>query len=696
MSVVNAPDPSCRRERGAGLGELERALGHPMDHYRALVDLLPAVVYVEEVDRAGAVVHVSPRVEAMLGYRPEEWLAEPRLFARLLHPEDREHVLEHGERARAGGESFVMEYRMIARDGHTVWVRDEAVLVKDEGGRALYWQGTMTDVTERKTLEERLLHQSLHDCLTDLPNRDALMDRLGGALVRAESRGEKVAVLFLDLDNFKHVNDSLGHEVGDRLLVEVAARLRNGLGPEDTVARLGGDEFVVLHEGLVREAEADAVAGRIAQILRPTMFLGEHEVFVTASIGVAFGGSRADRPAALLRYADVAMYRAKANGKGCYEVFSPEMGELSSQRLTLERDLRRALEREELVVHYQPKVLIESGEIVGVEALARWEHPQRGLLAPAEFLPLAEETGLVIPLGHWVLKEACRQTQAWQRRYPSHPPLALYVNLSAREFQQTDLAARVAGVLRDTGMDASNLVLEITEGTAMRDTTASMATLRALKELGVKLAIDDFGKGYSSLSYLKRFPVDIIKIDRSIVQGLGREQDTSAIVSATLALADAMNLEVIAEGMETREEVAELRSLGCALGQGYYWWTPQPAGEMTTLLEAHASIGWQQGEPWRSKIMNIARRAAMVFALVAAMVTMTVTAGAAFADPPSQANASCFGKSESASQGAPGPGEEISLIATGLARTHTTPVAAKLVPFLQEATHTACQGNPTP
>ena len=672
------------------------SFGDSEARYRTLLDHLPAVIYVEEVDRAGRTVHVSPRVEAMLGYRPEEWLAEPQLFTGLLHPEDREHVLAQSERTKANGESYVMEYRLIARAGRSVWVRDEAMLVREECGCPPYWQGAMTDVTERKTLEERLRHQALYDYLTDLPNRDLLIDRLENALVRAEGRGKLVAVLFLDLDNFKHVNDSLGHEAGDRLLVEVAAQLREGLPAGDTIARLGGDEFVVLHESLDSEREVDAVAERIAQTLRPTMVLGEHEVFVTASIGVTFGGSREDRPAVLLREADVAMYRAKARGKGRYEVFSPEMGEALSRRFTLERDLRWALEREELAVHYQPKVLIETGEIVGMETLARWEHPQPGLLAPAEFLPLAEETGLVVSLGRSVLGEACRQARAWQRLYPSRPPLALYVNLSAREFHEPNLVAQVSEVLRESGLEASYLVLEITEGTAMEDTPSTVATLRALKELGVQLAIDDFGKGYSSLSYLKRFPVDIIKIDRSIVEGLGQERGNSAIVSAALTLAHAIDLEVIAEGMETREEVAELRALGCKLGQGFYWWTPQPAREMAALLEAHASVGWQHDGFWRSKIMSIARRAAMVLALVAAMATMTVMAGAAFADPPPQANASCFGKSESADQGRPGPGEEVSSIATTLARSHTTPVAAQLVPALQEATHTVCQGNPTP
>jgi diguanylate cyclase (GGDEF)-like protein/PAS domain S-box-containing protein len=566
--------------------EIERRLGTPEARYRALVEHIPAVTYIDAVDEVSSAVYMSPQVERMLGYAPEEWLVDPSFFLKLLHPGDRERVLAENERTNRSGEPFEMEYRLIARDGRTIWVRDEAVLVKD-GDRPLYWQGVMTDVTERKALEERLRHQALHDHLTDLPNRTLLMDRLAHALVRAERRETKVAVLFMDLDNFKYVNDSMSHEAGDRLLVEVAERLRDCLRAEDTVARLGGDEFAILLEDLEREQEATAVAGQVAQALRTPILLDDREIFVTTSIGVAFGTCREDRPEVLLREADVAMYRAKAGGKDHHAVYHPEMGELSSQRLTLEGDLRRALEREELKVYYQPEVLIETGKIVALEALTRWEHPERGLLLPAEFVPLAEETRLIIPIGWWMLEEACRQVTEWQKLYPSDPPLAININLSARQFYDPDLVKRVAGVLDETTLDPGSLVLEITEGTAMEEALSTTATLGALKGLGVKLAIDDFGTGYSSLSYLKRFPVDVIKLDRTIVEGLGHDQGDSAIVSATITLAHALGLEVIAEGVETDEVAAELRALGCNFGQGYYWWTPQPAEETAALLDAH-------------------------------------------------------------------------------------------------------------
>jgi diguanylate cyclase (GGDEF)-like protein/PAS domain S-box-containing protein len=579
-------DKSRATPDAAGREEIEKRLGNSEARYRALVEHIPAVTYIDAVDEISSAVYMSPQVESMLGYAPEEWLVDPRFFLKILHPEDRERVLAENERTNRSGELFSMEYRLIDCNGRTLWVRDEAVLVKDESGRPLYWQGVMTDVTERKALEERLRHQALHDPLTNLPNRTLLMDRLGHALAGAERRKTKVAVLFMDIDNFKYVNDSLSHEDGDRLLVEVGERLRECLRAQDTVARLGGDEFAILLEDLEREEDATVVAGQVAQALRPPVLLDGQEIFVTVSIGVAFGACSEDRPEALLRKADVAMYRAKTDGKDRHAVYRPEMGVLSSQRFTLEGDLRRALERQELEVYYQPKVLIETGKIVALEALARWEHSERGLLLPAEFVPLAEETRLIVPIGWWILREVCRQVKDWHEIYPAYPPLAVNVNLSARQFYAPDLVRQVADVLEGTALDSGSLVLEITEGVAIEEAPSTVATLNALKELGVKLAIDDFGTGYSSLSYLKRFPVDVIKIDRSIVEGLSQDRGDSAIVAAILTLAHALGLEVIAEGVETSEQVAELQALGCDFGQGYYWWTPQPAKETASLLES--------------------------------------------------------------------------------------------------------------
>lgn len=572
----------------AGRKKIERSLGNAETRYRALVEHIPVITYIDAVDEFSSAVYMSPQVEAMLGYAPEEWLVDRAFFVKLLHPEDRERVLAENKRTNESGQPFCMEYRLIARDGRTVWVRDEAMLVRDDEDRPLFWQGVMTDVSERKALEARLRHQSLHDPLTNLPNRALLIDRLRHALAHAERRGEKVAVLFMDLDNFKHVNDSLGHEAGDQLLVEVAGRLRECIRAEDTLARLGGDEFVILLESLDYEEHAAIMAQRIAQVLRSPIVVDSYEVFVTSSIGIAFGSAARDRPEALLREADAAMYQAKNGGKNRHTVYHPDMSDFSTQRLTLERDLRWALERGEFVVHYQPMVLIGSSEIVGMEALVRWEHPVRGLLAPSEFVALAEETGLIMPIGRWVLGEACRQVRWWQERNSNDLHLGVYVNLSARQFHDHGLVEEAASIIVDTGLDASCLVLEITEGTAMEDAPSTMVTLHALKNLGVKLAIDDFGSGYSSLSYLKRFPVDVIKVDRSIVEGLGQDRGNSAIVAATITLAHALGLKVVAEGVETEEHFAELRALGCDFGQGYYWWGPSPADEAAELLVANS------------------------------------------------------------------------------------------------------------
>jgi diguanylate cyclase (GGDEF)-like protein len=479
---------------------------------------------------------------------------------------------------------------MIRKDGRVVWIRDEAVLVHDGEGRPRFWQGIMMDITERKVLEDRLSHQAMHDPLTGLPNRVLLSDRLMRALSRAGRRGNEAAVLFLDLDNFKYVNDSLGHGAGDRLLVGVARRLARVIRPEDTLARLGGDEFVVLLEDVGARAEAFRIAARIQDALRTPITLDDREYFLTTSIGIAFGGNVGDHPEDLLRDADAAMYRAKEAGKDQHAVFRPEMQERSLRRLGLEGDLRRVLKapEKELRVFYQPKALIETGGIVGTEALVRWEHPERGLVLPAEFIPLAEETGMIVPLGRWVLVEACRQTKEWQLEHPADPPLFVNVNLSACQFRDPGLARDVRDALVQTDLAPESLILEITESTLMEDASSTLDTLRWLKDLGVRLAIDDFGTGYSSLSYLKRFPVDAIKIDRSIISGLERDSGNAAIVSATITLAHALGLEAVAEGVEAEGELAELHRLGCDLGQGYYFWRPASAEKTSALLAAES------------------------------------------------------------------------------------------------------------
>jgi diguanylate cyclase (GGDEF)-like protein len=442
----------------------------------------------------------------------------------------------------------------------------------------------MRDITELKMLQEQLAHQAFHDSLTNLPNRALFMDRLPQALARSERRGDFVAVLFLDLDDFKVINDSLGHKAGDQMLIEVGHRLLSSVRAGDSVARLGGDEFTILLEDMADISEATMVAERIAEQLRAPFHLEGHEVFVTTSIGIATSTLGHNTPEALLRNADIAMYEAKAKGKAIYKVFDQSMNSRAWERLQLEIDLRRAIESEEFKVYYQPVVRLDTGQIAEVEALVRWDHPQRNLVAPMEFIPFAEETGLILPIGHWVLDEACKQVKAWQTQYPLDPPLMLSVNLSARQFKHHHLVEDIASALNKSGLEPHCLKLEITETAALDGVESTIATLHELKDLGIQLAIDDFGTGYSALSYLKRYTVDTLKLDRSFIKGLGRDPEDTAIVRAILAFAEALNLNVTAEGIETSEQCAYLKALGCQYGQGFYFSKPIPPEDVAALL----------------------------------------------------------------------------------------------------------------
>jgi diguanylate cyclase (GGDEF)-like protein len=410
------------------------------------------------------------------------------------------------------------------------------------------------------------------------------MDRLSHGLTRARRRHEHLAVLFLDLDRFKVINDTLGHTVGDQLLVEVSNRLGGSLRPGDTVARLGGDEFGLLLEDVADAETAEVVALRIeAELAKPLHFEGR-EVFITASIGIALSSARLGMPEEILRDADLAMYHAKAKGKACHEIFDGSMSASALDRMDLEMDLRSAISRHEFRLHYQPILRLDTGRITEVEALIRWQHAKRGLLQPDSFIGLTEETGLIVPIGQWVLTEACRQARVWQLEFPSTPPLVMSVNLSAKQFQNPSLVQEVTQALTESGLDAASLKLEITESVVMQDAPATLAKLKELKELGIRLAIDDFGTGYSSLGYLKSFPVDTLKIDRSFVKGLSKDGNDSAIVRAVVTVAKSLNMDVTAEGVETDEQRIELKALGCDRGQGFLFARPADAEHVTPLL----------------------------------------------------------------------------------------------------------------
>jgi diguanylate cyclase (GGDEF)-like protein/PAS domain S-box-containing protein len=730
--------------------------------YQDLIDRLPVVVYAAELGAEGRWRYVSPQVEEILGYAAEEFIADPGLWARLLHPEDRMRALAPETEENLGNrDTHPLEYRIITRDGRTIWLFDEAVLEADADGIPV-WHGVLYDVSERKQTERELqralsqqavvarlgesalqdgdpeglmktateliggvpgIHSAciwelgrdgrrlnlragleeevvgggrrvsaardshagaaldsgthaivsdwdsegrhtmppvlrtfgavsslavvidgksrpfgvldvhatepnhfsakdvpfvqaaanvladaierhaadqalryrvLHDSLTGLPNRLSFVDAVGESLRHAAVSGSPVGILFLDLDHFKLINDSLGHHAGDALLRAVAPRLRAHLRPGDVVARFGGDEFGILIDRLADEGEAIAIADRVAAAFTHPFSIDGVDHFVSASIGVAVARASEQRTVnaeLLIRDADAAMYRAKEGGRARCVLFDAEMRASAVRRLEVERELRHALDRDELALHYQPVINLRSGEIGGFEALVRWRHPERGLLDPSEFVSIAEDSGLIEPIGRWVQERACRQAIEWHRLRPDSRPLDVAVNLSARQVAHRDLPATVEEIIARTGLDPVHLRLEITESILLEESATAASSLEALNELGVRLVLDDFGTGYSSLAYLNRFPFHALKIDRSFVDALGIEQEPTAIVEAIIGMADALSLEVIAEGVESEVQLAELQRLGCEFAQGHLFHAAMPERDVSRLI-AEGALGY--------------------------------------------------------------------------------------------------------
>lgn len=531
-----------------------------------------------EIDTVTKALYVSPRLLSMLGYQ-EAQLATVAAWEALIHPEDAE-TYHRALRAHLQGDTphLECEFRLRAADGEYRWVFCRGKAARDKYGKPLRMAGSVVDVTERKRAEARIEHLATRDPLTGLPNRVLLNDRLQQYIIGSQRSGACIAVLFIDLDRFKTINDSLGHHVGDELLKQVALRLEKCVRRDDTLARLGGDEFVVALQAIREETDAAQVAQKMLSSLAEPYLIQGRSLTSTASIGIAIYPFDGQDITTLMKNADTAMYHAKERGRNTYQFFSSDMTAKALQRLTMENDLRQALHRGEFTLYFQPQVNVMTGEVEGAEALLRWEHPEKGMVLPARFIQIAEETGLIVPIGEWVLAQACAQCKAWQEA--GYRRLRISVNLSATQFlRHVELIRTVTRTLHEVRLDPDQLELEITESLLIQNTEEHVATLQKLGKLGTPISVDDFGTGYSGLSYLKRLPIDVLKIDRSFVRDLEADPDDAAIVRAIIALAHSLKLRVVAEGVETRGQLEVLRHLECDQYQGYLFSRPLPAAE---------------------------------------------------------------------------------------------------------------------
>ncbi len=559
--------------------QAEQALKESEERYRLLVELSPEAIVVQSGDK---IVYANPAAANLFGATSAETLLGLAL-SHFVHPDHRENFLAHERHLSGNQQSDLKAEKFVRLDGQ---VRDVEVVMASVtyGGRPAT-QILTRDITERKRAEEQLLHDAFHDSLTGLPNRALFIDHLRLAVNHCRRRkGYLFAVLFIDLDRFKVINDSLGHMVGDEMLIAIARRLEVCLRDGDTIARLGGDEFTILLDGIKDYDDAQRVAERVQEVLEQPFRLAGRELFITASVGIKYSSGGDEQPEDLLRDADTAMYSAKALGKAQYQVFDARMHAHALTLLEIESDLRRAVEREEFWVNYQPIVSLDSGRICGFEALVRWRHPERGLISPCDFIPIAEETGLILQIDRWVLKQACLQMRRWHEALPVTRRMKISVNLSCKQFMQPTIVEQVLETLQETGLDPASLKLEITESVMMERGDYVMRVLEQLSGAGIELSLDDFGTGYSSLSYIHRFPVTALKIDQSFIKRIGGEQN-GEIVRTVVALARNLGLEVVAEGVENVMQLNQLKALGCEQGQGHYFSEPVSGDSATELLE---------------------------------------------------------------------------------------------------------------
>ena len=573
--VVFKEDVSDRKLRRADYAQTRHL------HEKALASSSNGIMITRSDDDDHSIVYVNPAFERITGYRADEVMGlEGRFLVRddLAQP-DLEHI-RAALRERREGSATLRNYR---KDGSLFWNELHIAPVHDlVGGTTTHFVSVINDISERVRYQHALEYQANHDSLTGLANRNLLNDRIEQALAWAKRNGNVMGVMLLDLDHFKLINDASGHTAGDALLKEVAKRLIACVRETDTVARLGGDEFVIILTDLPQPDDVDRIAENILAALSRPVEVAGRDIFVTASIGVSLYPRDGDHGEILLRFADIAMYRVKEHGRNSVRQFVPEMGSTAISRLDMEGAMRRGLERGEFVLHYQPKIDLGTQAVVGAEALIRWQHPQIGLIHPIEFIRLAEETGLILPLGEWVLAEACRQQVLWREQ--GMATLNISINMSARQFRQEDLTDRTAAVFASTGADPTRFIVELTESMVMQDVDSTLGSLRALKKLGLSLSLDDFGTGYSSLSYLRRFPIDELKIDRSFINDIHINPDDAAIAGAIIAMARSLGLTVVAEGVENKEQAELLSTLGCTQVQGYYYARPLTVSAFTARL----------------------------------------------------------------------------------------------------------------
>ena len=565
------------------LQETTQELRQREEQFRHTFEFAPIGMAIASLD--GQLERVNQGLCDPLGYSSEELLG--KTFADLIHPDELSVFLEQKQQLLAGERSFFqMENRYRAKDGHVVHALLKVVLVRDSVGTPLQFLGQFVDISDLKQIEQQLVHDAFHDSLTGLPNRAMFLERVSMALKRTKRYPEqKFAVLFLDIDRFKIINDSMGPVMGDRLLIAIGHKLQECLRSTDMIARLGGDEFTILLEDVVDIKDVTKVADRILELLGMPFTLNDYEVVTTASIGITMLSPAYEQPEQALRDADIAMYRAKRAGKARYEIFDKVMYSYALGLLQLENDLRRAIEKREFKLHYQPITSLNSSRLTGFEALIRWFHPDRGMVSPVEFIPIAEETGLIVPLGEWVLREACRQMKQWQQQFPWVSSLKMSVNLSAKQIREKNLIETIDDILLETNLKGSALKLEITESVLMENKETIAKILWQMRSRNIELSLDDFGTGYSSLSYLHSFPVNTVKIDRSFISRMNENEENSEIIKAIVTLAHTLGMDAVAEGIETSEQLTQLKLLACEQGQGYFFSKPLDSQAATKLLE---------------------------------------------------------------------------------------------------------------